>query len=186
MTFTNSSMISDYDPADFAPASSITPAGAMVGYGGVSAPSGWLICDGSAVNRVTYSDLFAAISTNFGVGDGSTTFNLPDTRGRVMSGLGTGDAANPTAWALGDKKGDELNTLTEAQLPTVQIGSGITMSSSDGPRIAFYGTRAVAGAGNPDTNSGSGTLEALAEPFGNDEGHNIIQPTLGVNVIIKI
>ena len=67
------------------------PTGAMMLYGNTSAPSGWLLCNGSAVSRTTYSDLFAIISTSYGVGDGATTFNLPDMRGRVGVGLDTGD-----------------------------------------------------------------------------------------------
>lgn len=55
-----------------------TPIGAIVPYGGNTAPSGFLICDGSAVSRTTYSDLYAVIGTKYGPGDGSTTFNLPD------------------------------------------------------------------------------------------------------------
>ena len=64
----------------------IIPAGSMLPYGGATAPPGWLLCDGSAVSRTTYAALFAAISTAFGAGDGSTTFNLPDARGRVLVG----------------------------------------------------------------------------------------------------
>jgi microcystin-dependent protein len=70
----------------FAGAVVTTPTGAVTAFGGTSAPTGWLICDGSAVSRTTYSDLFAAIGTNFGSGDGSTTFNIPDMRGRVPTG----------------------------------------------------------------------------------------------------
>lgn len=54
------------------------PLGAIVNYGGDIAPTGWLICDGSAVSRTTYADLYAVIGTKYGPGDGSTTFNLPD------------------------------------------------------------------------------------------------------------
>lgn len=53
------------------------PLGAIIPYGGTTIPEGWLECDGSAVSRTTYSDLFAVIGTKFGPGDGSTTFNLP-------------------------------------------------------------------------------------------------------------
>ena len=60
-------------------------------YGGASAPTGWLLCDGTAYSRtVTYSSLFAAIGTAYGVGDGSTTFNVPDLRSRSALGSGTG------------------------------------------------------------------------------------------------
>jgi len=70
------------------------PAGTVNDYAGGTAPSGWLICDGSAVSRTTYAGLFTAISTTYGVGDGSTTFNLPDLRGRVTVGKATGGHAD--------------------------------------------------------------------------------------------
>lgn len=66
-----------------------TPSGSLVAYAGASAPSGWLLADGSAVSRTTYASLYTAIGTAWGVGDGSTTFNLPDMRGRVPVGSGT-------------------------------------------------------------------------------------------------
>lgn len=68
----------------------LVPTGAILPYGGSSAPSNYLLCDGTAVSRSTYSTLFGVISTSFGVGDGSTTFNLPDFRNRVPMGAGTG------------------------------------------------------------------------------------------------
>lgn len=54
------------------------PVGAIIPYGGSTAPAGWLLCNGAAVSRTTYSDLFAVIGTKYGAGDGTTTFNLPD------------------------------------------------------------------------------------------------------------
>lgn len=65
------------------------PAGAIMSFAGAAAPSGYLICDGAAILRSTYSVLFTAIGTTWGVGDDSTTFNLPDLRGRVVAGVGT-------------------------------------------------------------------------------------------------
>lgn len=64
--------------------------GVVSPYAGSSAPTGWLLCDGSAVSRTTYASLFAITSTTYGVGDGSTTFNLPDLRSRIPVGAGTG------------------------------------------------------------------------------------------------
>jgi len=66
------------------------PAGVVMAFGGSTAPTGWLECDGSAVSRSTYSDLFSAIGTNFGVGDGTSTFNLPDLRGEFIRGWDNG------------------------------------------------------------------------------------------------
>jgi microcystin-dependent protein len=65
--------------------------GQITAYGGDAAPTGWFLCDGSAVSRVTYADLFTAIGTKYGVGDGSTTFNVPNLKGRFPIGLDSGD-----------------------------------------------------------------------------------------------
>jgi microcystin-dependent protein len=65
------------------------PPGIILAYPSATAPTGWLLCNGQAVSRTTYADLFAVISTNYGVGDGSTTFNLPDYRGMFLRGAGT-------------------------------------------------------------------------------------------------
>lgn len=64
------------------------PTGSFVMYGASSAPTGWLLCDGSAVSRTTYADLFAIIGTTFGAGDGSTTFNVPNLSDRFPIGYG--------------------------------------------------------------------------------------------------
>jgi len=72
------------------------PTGGMMMWGTASAPTGYLLCNGSAVSRTTYSALFAVIGTAFGSGDGSTTFNLPDFRDRFPVGAGTTYSANST------------------------------------------------------------------------------------------
>lgn len=77
------------------------PAGAMLPYGGTAAPATWLLCDGANVSRTTYATLFAAIGTAYGTGDGSTTFGLPDMRGRVAVGKGT----NTSVDTLGESDG---------------------------------------------------------------------------------
>lgn len=66
-----------------------SPIGTILPYGGTEAPSGWMLCQGQAVSRTNYADLFAVIGTSFGTGDGSTTFNLPDLRGEFLRGAGT-------------------------------------------------------------------------------------------------
>lgn len=77
------------------------PAGALTMFGGAAAPAGWLLCDGSAVSRTTYADLFTAIGTAYGSGDGATTFNVPDMRGRTPVGKGS----NTSVDALGENEG---------------------------------------------------------------------------------
>lgn len=87
-----------------------SPAGSIMQYGGSSAPEGWLLCDGSAISRTTYSALFAAIGTTYGTGDGSTTFNLPDLENRVPIGVSD-------THGLGTTGGEETHTLTTEEMP---------------------------------------------------------------------
>lgn len=89
----------DYDDLINKPTFDQVPSGVVVPFAGNSAPSGYLLCDGSAVSRSTYSALFSVIGTTYGVGDGSTTFNLPDTRQRFTLGKsvsGTGSTLGAT------------------------------------------------------------------------------------------
>ena len=65
------------------------PSGIIRLHAGTTVPSDWLLCDGSAISRTTYADLFSSISTTYGTGDGSTTFNIPDFRGMFLRGAGT-------------------------------------------------------------------------------------------------
>jgi microcystin-dependent protein len=90
------------------------PTGVIMAYGALTPPGGWLLCDGRAVSRTTYSGLFSIISTNWGPGDGVTTFNLPDLRGRVPIGMGTG--ASGTAYALAQVGGEEKHKLVLGEI----------------------------------------------------------------------
>ena len=74
----------------------LVPPGMVNAFAGTTAPTGYLICDGSAVSRTTYADLFAVTGTNYGVGDGATTFNLPDLRGEFIRGFDAGRGVDPT------------------------------------------------------------------------------------------
>ena len=86
------------------------PAGIVMPFAGSTAPHGYLLCDGSAVSRTDYADLFTAIGTTYGAGDGSTTFNLPNLSGRVVLGVSQ-------SHALGTTGGEASHTLTEQELP---------------------------------------------------------------------
>lgn len=92
------------------------PAGTIVAFGGTAAPSGWVLCDGRALDRTANAALFAAIGIAHGTGDGVTTFNIPDLRGRFVRGIdhGTGrdpDALGRLAAAQGGAVGDAVGSL---------------------------------------------------------------------------
>ena len=108
--------ISGVDTLTNSSGGAFVPTGVIQMYGGSSAPTGWLLCDGTAVSRTTYASLFTAIGTNFGVGNGTTTFNLPDLRGRSPIGAGTGSGL--TARTLGTNYGAETHTLSTSELPS--------------------------------------------------------------------
>ena len=102
-------------------------------YGGTAAPTGWLICDGTAVSRATYAALFAIVATAFGVGDGSTTFNLPDLRQRFP----LGKAAAGTGSTLGGTGGDIDHTHTGPS--HTHTGPSHTHSLSDSGWAKIFG-----------------------------------------------
>lgn len=82
----------------------LSPIGSIVMYGSNVVPAGWLLCDGTAVSRATYASLFAIVGTTFGPGNGSTTFNLPDMRGRFPVGRNAADTAFDTLGEAGGSK----------------------------------------------------------------------------------
>lgn len=145
----------------------MVPPGFIMPYAGSSVPSGWLDCDGSAVSRTTYADLFTAISTTWGIGNGTTTFNVPDLRGRVIVGAGTGTGL--TARSVGDIDGEEEHELTEGELAEHNhtLGSGAWN---------FIGNQGV-GANNYTPTGGTNTSSfAATDDTGDGDPHNNMQP----------
>lgn len=135
------------------------PAGTVNPYAGSTAPTGWLLCAGQAVSRTTYADLFSVVSTTYGSGDGSTTFNLPDLRGRVIAGeddMGgtaanrlTSGASGIAGTTLGAVGGNQVHTLTADQ-------SGLKAHSHAN---TLTGTTTFADTGH--SHAGQGSLHAL-------------------------
>ena len=113
----------------FAEPPGASPAGAIKGFGGAVAPDGWLLCNGAAVSRVTFARLFAAIGTAHGAGDGSTTFNVPDGRGRFL----LGKAAAGTGDTLGETGGQIDQTVS---VPVDPPSTGVSGPSS-GVAVSF-------------------------------------------------
>lgn len=88
--------------------------GSIIGWPSATPPQGWLVCDGSPQSRTTYAQLFAVIGTLYGIGDGSTTFNLPDLQGRVI--VGSGDGATTSIRTIAQTGGEETHQLVTAEL----------------------------------------------------------------------
>lgn len=156
---------------------------------GASTRAGALLCDGSAVSRTTYAALFAAISTAYGVGDGSSTFNVPDFRGRTPIGAGTGSGL--TARSLGQTGGEEthLNTANEsgttAHTHTVSGTASFTVASAV---ATTGGTTAVTTTDPTGSINLSGTLTGLSANASTAasaaSAHNNMQPFGVVNYFI--
>jgi len=176
MTLTNSAMIDDVDPTAFAPASAGVQTGTITMWPTASAPTGYLLSDGSAVSRATFSDLFALIGTTFGAGDGSTTFNLPDYQARVPIGVGTGDDGinSPEAITLAQKSGTYKHKLVASEMATLTYTASLREDGDSSPLTgdAEHGTNAVLDNMDITTNAG-------------DQPHTNTQPSLGIHFIIK-
>jgi microcystin-dependent protein len=151
------------------------PIGSITMFGGSSAPSGWLLCDGVAYNRTTYTSLYSVIGDSFGNGDGTTTFNVPNYNGRMPIGAGSGSGL--TLRSLAVSGGAETYTLTTASLPPhyhdVVIPTGGTFGGN-----AIDGSRQLASS-KTVTSSIAGGVSGSAESF------SIMNPFLGINFIIK-
>jgi microcystin-dependent protein len=182
--------------------------GMIMPYAGASAPSGWLLLYGQAVNRTTYSDLFAVLGTTYGSGDGSTTFNVPDLRGRTIAGqddMGGSSANRLTDQSggvdgdtLGASGGTEQHTLTEAEMADhshLVVASGdVGGSEFSDITIPEAATRAVSSKASYNNviayalaPSGSGNEPNIGKSsdVGSDTAHNNVQPTFILNYIIK-
>ncbi len=143
-------------------------------YAGAAAPTGWLLCDGSAVSRTTYATLFAVIGTTYGVGDGSTTFNLPDMRGRMPVGKGTNAAVD----TLGDNEGFATANLARR--------SPRHYHSVQGNEMNIGATSATNAFDRPASAETPGRAGGFSFPFGGDQNGASEGPSyLTLNFIIK-
>jgi microcystin-dependent protein len=169
----------------------LIPTGLISPFGAASAPAGWLSCQGQAVSRTTYSDLYAVIGTTYGIGDNSTTFNLPDLMGRSPIGSGTG--AGLTGRSLGDKVGVENSSLSESNLP--QHGHIVThfrrISTADTHDHEGWSTSETNHFSAPPDDRTSEAESTDAVTVGTNGGNGSsaaftnMQPSTAVNFIIK-
>lgn len=175
-----------------APATSNTPPGIVLPYAGSSAPAGYLLCDGTAVSRVTYSALFAVIGTAYGAGDTTTTFNLPNTSGRVPMGAGTytDSVSGSVTRTLAQQIGAEKHVLVLNELASHNHGGGSHSHSLHVNNIdGTLGDYNASGARNTgDTLATEPPIDAsgtIINTEGANVAHNNMQPSLGFNFIIK-
>jgi microcystin-dependent protein len=189
-------------------APTIVPPGSIFPYGGATAPSGWLLCNGAAISRTTYATLFAIVGTAFGSGDGSTTFNIPDFRGRFLRGWDNSagrdpDAAGRTAMSSGGDTGDKIGSVQDhafdehthtqdAHGHGVTDGGhnhdktasspGISVDSTGSTRICLWNN----GGGTTTGSSTTGLTVNNATATNQNSGGNETRPVnANVNYIIK-
>lgn len=180
----------DFDGTDwvlFAGGGDSTPAGNISDTARLTAPNGWLMCYGQAVSRTTYAELFDAIGTTYGSGDGLTTFNLPDLRGRISAGKDDmgGTSANRLTGLTGGLNGDVLGASGGAEAVTLSTGE---MPSHDHALRDYIGG-STAGRliqkGSSGTTSPSNNSLPTTSSTGGGGAHNNVQPTFILNKIIK-
>lgn len=161
----------------FLAASLLVPTGAVLSFAGATAPSGFLLCNGAAVSRTIFAALYTALggaSSPWGQGDGSTTFNVPDLRGKADISAGQGTYTGATNRVLGATGGEENHTLVTPEIPAhfhAEYSNG-TSYSGGGGTLQQVDTTNTNFTHNGGTTGGGGA-------------HNNMQPFAVVNKIIK-
>lgn len=154
-----------------------TPVGSVTAFSSTTAPSGWLLADGSAVSRTTYAELYTLLGTSYGAGNGATTFNLPNLTGRsivmassTQTATSTTDGTASTRSTLGYKGGETMHTQTENEMRAHTHTDAL--SEGSGPNQ---------GTGSPFATISDGTTGST----GNSVPFNVLDPYIILNYIIK-
>lgn len=186
----------------------LVPPGSVSAYAGISVPGGWLHCDGSAIDRTIYADLFASIGTTYGNGDGETTFNIPNLRGRNVIGLNSSETDFDV---LGETGGEKRHTLTIGELPPHNHGvvdpghahgvtdpghahsysnnSGdqgvntLTTQNDAADQVEYGQTTGTSTTGVTVNTATTGITTMLT---GGGESHNVLDPYMALRYIIKV
>lgn len=155
------------------------PIGSVVEWFSTTIPTNWLECNGQAISRTEYAELFAVIGTKYGSGDGSTTFNLPNIKGKTTVGLDIDDTDFNT---LGKTGGEKTHTLTENEIPPMNVHmTKDTWYDRGGLEAGGAVNRRVVAGGA----TGGATDYVIGTVNGGGQAHNNLQPYIVSNYIIK-
>lgn len=167
----------------------LVPAGSVQAFAGPVMPPGWLMCDGSLVSKETYYYLFSIIGNYYGPGT-ATDFNLPDLRGRQV--IGNGNGVGLSSRSLGDIGGEERHTLTINEMPVHNHGindpghthSYVNNVNNQNTDNAFA-TETAADEVDLNQTTGISTTGITINNTGGGQSHNVMDPFLSLNYIIK-
>jgi microcystin-dependent protein len=175
----------------------LVPIGGVVAYAASAAPANFAILNGQAISRTTFAALFALIGTTYGSGDGSTTFNLPDLRGRVIAGVDGGanrlTTASMSSQTLAGVGGTESITLGPSQIPAHTHPNSLTDNGHvHGYQEFSAGSGTVGGGGSFGANVAANTNAAVtgititnAANTGGGGSHLNVQPTMELTLLVR-
>lgn len=155
------------------------PIGSVVKWFSTTIPTNWLACNGQAISRTEYAELFAVIGTKYGSGDGNTTFNLPNIKGKTTVGL---DIDDTDFNELGKTGGEKTHTLTENEIPPMDVHmTQHTWFDRGGLEAGGAVNRKVVAGGG----TGGSPEFVIGTVNGGGQAHNNLQPYIVSNYIIK-
>lgn len=160
----------------------LTPIGVVLPFTGGNIPDKWLLCDGSPISRTDYADLYDVIGVTYGIGDGATTFNIPNLSGKIPVGYEISDSDFNTLGATG---GAKTHTLTINEMPEHQH-YGLTYTGDSSKPISMNQGGVSTGYHLTfQLNSVSGATDIVTNARGGNQPHNNLQPYIVLKYIIK-